>query len=169
MAYYFINPQAKNYVNELAGILAVDSGNLTRKLKELESEGVLVSVFSGNQKFYALNSRYPLLKELKKIFQSKYGLEETLKKRLKKLSGLKEAYLYGSFAKGGFGPESDFDLLLIGSHSTLEAQRAVVDLQNELQREINIVDLTEKDFLNRKKKKDEFIKNIFQEKIIKLI
>ena len=44
--------------------------------KELEEEGVLESSKRGNQKYYFLNKKYPLLKEVKKIFELKYGLRE---------------------------------------------------------------------------------------------
>lgn len=168
LGYYFLNNKAKKYLNELARILEVDPGNLDRKLKELKSEGLLNSEFSGNQRYYSLNSRYPFLKELKKIYGQKYGLEEIFRKNLEKLSGLKEAYIFGSYAKNEFKEESDIDLLLVGSHSSLEAQRLIADLQKKLQREINIVDLTEKELGERKKKKDEFLKNIFKGKILRI-
>ena len=67
LRFFFINSGEKGYVNELARILEVDPGNLSRKLKELESEGVLISEFSGKQRYYYLNKKYPLLKETKKI------------------------------------------------------------------------------------------------------
>lgn len=168
LGYYFINTGAKKYVNELAKILEVDPGNLDRKLKELESEGILNSEFSGKQRYYFLNPKYPLLAEVKKIYQVKYGLKELLAERLKKLPGLKKSYIFGSYANNKMEKESDIDLLFIGSHSSFQAQKAVLDLQKRFGREFNIVDLTEKEFISRKRKKDEFIRNIFKGKIIKI-
>lgn len=169
LGYYFLNSSAKKYVNELAKTLNVDPGNLDRKLKELEHEGVLSSEFSGKQRYYSLNNRYPLLKELKKIYLAKFGLKGLLRERLKKIFGLKEAYIFGSYAKEKIAPESDIDILLIGGHSVLEAQKAVLPLQKQFQREFNIVDLTEKEVAERKKNRDEFIVNIFKGKIIKVL
>ncbi|MCX5657789.1 MAG: hypothetical protein NTZ48_06155, partial [Candidatus Omnitrophica bacterium] len=63
----------------------------------------------------------------------------------------------------------DIDILLIGSHSVLAAQEAILPLQRQLQREFNAVDLTEEEFAKRKKNKDEFIADIFANKIIKII
>ncbi len=65
--YFFLNPQAKKYTNELARLFQVDPKNLDRKLKELEKEGLLKSEFLGKQRYFFINSRYPLLKEYKKI------------------------------------------------------------------------------------------------------
>ena len=169
LGYYFLNPERTHYINELANLLSVDPGNLFRKLKELEQEGVLISEARGNQKYFSLNKKYPLLHEVKKIYNAKYGITELLKKKIKKLKGLKSAWIFGSYAKDSFQQESDIDLLLVGSHSSLEAKRLILPLEKDLGREINIVDITEKDFESRKKKKDEFIKNIFSQKTIKIL
>lgn len=169
LGYYFLNSEAKKYVNELARILDADAGNLDRKLKELVRAGVLISEFSGNQRHYFLNHKYPLLKELKKIYDANFGLEESLRQVLKKMAGLKEAYIFGSYARGELSPGSDIDLLLIGSHSALDAQKTILPLQKRLQREFNVVDMTEKEFAEKKKKRDGFIKNILKNKTVKII
>jgi len=169
LGYFFINPSRFNYVNELAKILEADPGNLYRKLIEMEKEGILISEERGNQKYYGLNKKYPLLKELKRSYETKYGLVNLLKEKLSKLENLKEAYIFGSYAAGNFGQESDVDILLIGDHSPLEAKRTILPLQKVVGREINIIDISEKELKSRKKTNDDFIKNIFSKKTIKLI
>ncbi|MBU1180398.1 nucleotidyltransferase domain-containing protein [Patescibacteria group bacterium] len=169
LGYYFLNPDKKHYVNELAGMLEADPGNLFRKLQELQAEGILVSFKQGNQKYFGLNKKYPLLKEIKKTYNVKYGLTGRLKEIASRIKNLKEAYIFGSYAKNSLQQESDIDILLIGGHSALEAKRKILPLQNEIKREINIIDLTPKEFNLRKRRKDEFIKNIFSNKIIKLL
>lgn len=167
--YYFLNPEKKHYINELAKKLDLDPGNLFRKLKELESEGILISENQGNQKYYGLNKEYPLLKELKKIYQAKYELVNFLKEKLLPLNGLKEAYVFGSYASDSLQQESDIDILLIGNHSSINAKKLILPIQNDIGREINVVDMTPKEFKEKKRKKDEFIKNIFSEKTIKIL
>lgn len=169
LGYYFINPQAKHYVNELARLLAVDLGNLSRKLTQLEKEGILAAENMGNQKYYFLNKKYPLLKEVKSIYEKNYGLKESLVKILQNLKGLRAAYIFGSYVMGKLDRESDIDILLIGSHSALEAKKSILPLQRRLGREFNIIDFTEAEFKKRKKQKDEFIQNIFKNKIIRII
>lgn len=169
LRYYFINPRKKNYINELARILDADPGNLSRKLQEMEDEGILSSEFSGKQRYYFINKKYPLLKEAKKVFELKYGLGYLIACSLKKIKGIKEAYIFGSYAKGNFESVSDIDVLIIGSHPVIEATKAIMPLQERIRREINIVDLTEKEFQKKKKDKDEFIENIFNGKVIKIL
>jgi predicted nucleotidyltransferase len=167
--YYFLNTRAKHYINELAKVLKTDPGNLDRKLKELEKEGLFFSQKQGNQKYFSLNPKYPFLKETKKIYEGQFGLTKMLAQIFKKLKGLEAAYIFGSYAKNKLGPESDIDILLIGKHSSLEAQKLISPLEKKFHREFNIVDMAEKEFNKRKKNKDEFLDNVFKNKMIKLI
>lgn len=168
LGYYFLNPTKKHYINELAGILDVDPGNLFRKLKELETEGILISESKGNQKYFWLNKKYPLLKEIKRTYEAKYGIVNLFKKKLSQLNDIEEAYIFGSYANNSLQQESDIDILLIGNHSSLTAKRLILPLQEKIQREINIIDLTPAELALRQKQNDEFIKNIFSHKIIKI-
>lgn len=168
LGYYFVNPGQKHYINELADLLKIDPGNLFRKLKELEAEGILISETRGNQKYFGLNKKYPLLKEIKKTYEAKHGLVNLLKGKLTKLKGLKEAFIFGSYAKNSLQQESDIDILLIGNHSSLEAKRLILPLQQDFKREINLIDLAPADLKKRKKQHDDFISNIYSQKMIKI-
>lgn len=169
LGYFFINSQAEMYLNEMVRKFDIDRGNLVKKLAEWEKEGLLIKNKKGNLSLYKINRNYPFLREIKRIFEKSFGLESILKENLKKVKGIKTAIIFGSYAKDRLSAESDIDLLLIGSHSAIEAQKAILPLQKQLEREFNIVDLTEKEFAQRKKKGDEFIENIFAEKTIKII
>ncbi|HPY08852.1 MAG: nucleotidyltransferase domain-containing protein [Patescibacteria group bacterium] len=167
--YYFLNPKKTHYINELAKILEVDPGNLFRKLKELEKEGILKTEMIGNQRYFSLNEKSPLLGEYKKIFEARHGLPEILKNKLKEIKGLEEAYLFGSFVKGNFSEESDIDLLLVGKHKFALVSNLVNELEKKLGREINVVDFTKPELTSRLEKNDDFLKNVFAGKYIKLI
>lgn len=157
--YFFLNPQAKKYTNELARLLRVDPKNLDRKLKELEKEGLLKSEFSGKQRYFFLNRRYLLLKEYKKIILKTVGFEKKLAEKLAVLPGLADAYIFGSYVKDKMDAVSDIDILLVGSHSPIEAQRLILPFQKEIQREINIIDMSKKEFAVKKKSRQGFLKN----------
>lgn len=67
LGYFFANGKNSLYINEMSRTLGLDRGNLIKKLQTLEKEGILKSEFRGNQRYFSLNTRYPLLKEYKKI------------------------------------------------------------------------------------------------------
>lgn len=168
LGYYLINNGQKSYSLELARILSVDPGNLSRQLKELEKEGLMESEVVGRQRYFFLNKQYPLLSEIKRIHEVKFSLPLLLKEVLAPLGGLKEAYIFGSYAKGSLSADSDIDLLLIGSHDAFAARKAVLSLQKRLGREISIIDFSEEEYQN-KKNSDDFLKNVFGGQYVKIV
>lgn len=167
--YFLLNPEKKRYINELALLLSEDPKNVYRKLQDLEKEGILKSEFLGKQRYFYLNKNYPLLNEYKAIFFKKSGFEQKLKGALKKIKGINEAYLFGSYAKNKMDNNSDLDLLVIGSHSLIDVQKLIIKFQKEIGREINVINLSNEEFKKKKKNNNPFIKNIFSNKIIKLV
>jgi predicted nucleotidyltransferase len=110
-----------------------------------------------------------LLAETRKIFEAHFSLETTIKDTLKNLTGLEEAYIFGSYAKGKLSRESDIDLLLIGSHDPLAAKRLLLPIQKKLGREINALDFLPEEITKRRAAKDGLIMEIFSNKNIKVI
>ena len=169
LLYFLTNKKTAIHVNELARILDVDPSNLQKKLIELKSEGFLKIEREGNLVKYSLNSKYRFLKETEKMFMASYGLPQILRERLSKTEGLKQAYIFGSYAKGGFEADSDVDILLIGKHSSIETKKKIIGLQKQLGREFNIVDITEEELEQKLKDKNAFFTDIVAGEKIKII
>ena len=167
--YFFLNPEDKRYINELAKILDLDPKNLFRKLEELENEGLLGSEFRGKERFFFLNKSYSLLEHYCHIFLKTLGLEQELREIINNTEGIKEAYIFGSYARSKMDASSDIDILLIGNHSTLQVQKKINKLQKEVAREFNVISLSIKEFEKKKKQKNQFIENILKSKPIKLL
>lgn len=167
--YFFINPHENLYVNEISRNLNLDKRNLVKKIKELEEEGILKSENRGNLKFYSINKNYSLFKEYKNIISKTVGIEIDLKKIMQEVPGIREAYIYGSYAQGKINAHSDIDLLIIGSHNIIILQRKLNVLQGKINREINALNMDEREFKKRMKTQDPFLSGIFDKKYIKLI
>jgi predicted nucleotidyltransferase len=166
--YFFLHPEADMYINEIARRLDLDSGNLTRKLKEIEAEGILKSELRGNQRYYMINSEYPLIEQYKKIILSTVGIEPLLKKILKSVSGIQSAFLYGSYARDSMNAGSDIDLFVVGEHNTLALQKQIAIIQKTTDREINVFSIGSNEF-EKRKENDSFIKNVMKSKKIILL
>ncbi|MBU4512715.1 nucleotidyltransferase domain-containing protein, partial [Patescibacteria group bacterium] len=169
LGYFFLNPDARLYVNEIARKLSLDRGNLIKKLREAEKEGIFNSEFRGNQKYYSLNKKYPLYKEIQQLFLKTQGIERELKDGLSKIKDIKEAYLFGSYVKNKMDANSDIDILIVGEDDTMTTKKILNQIQKDFGREINAVEMTEKEFNKRRKNKDTFIADVFKNKFIKII
>ena len=112
--YFLINPHESLYVNELSRKLFLDKRNLVKKIKELELDGIMTHETRGNLKLYSINTHYPMYREYRKIIMANIGVEEQLKKILHGARGMKEVYIYGSYARDSMAPHSDIDILVIG-------------------------------------------------------
>ena len=167
--YYFLNPDAQAYINELARILELDPKNTETKLKEFEKEGLFKSEFRGKQRYFYLAKDNPVLEHYRQICLKTHNIEKRLKDMIGNIKGFKEAYLFGSYASNKMDSSSDIDLLAIGTHSVLELQRVIAKLQKDTGREFNVTNLSMKEFEAKKKNKDPFINSIFKTKIIRLV
>ncbi len=167
--YFFLNIHARHYINELARLLDLDPKNTDKKLKELEKQGVLRSEFSGKQRYFSLVKGSRFVKTYRELFLRTVGLESQLKKTLKPVLGLQEAYLYGSYAKNTMDTGSDIDILAIGKHSSIQLQKAIIPIQKKSGREINAISMTKQEFQEKKKKGNPFLTHVFSGKVIKLL
>ena len=167
--YFFINPHEELYVNEISKKLYLDKRNLVKKIKELEKEGIVKSHHRGNLKLSSINKDYPLYNEYRIIVVKTLGFEENIKRILMEVKGIKEAYIYGSYAKEKMDVHSDIDLLVIGNHGIVPLQKRVNKIQKEINREINITNMDEQEFKNRIKGRDFFITDVLKQKNIRVI
>ncbi len=167
--YYFLNPDSQHYINELARILELDPKNTETKLKEFEKAGFFKSEFRGKERYFFLSKDSPILEHYSQIFLKTYGIEKRLRDTLRSIKGLKEAYIFGSYANNKMDSSSDIDILAVGSHSVLELQRPISRLQKDMGREFNVTNLSPKEFALKKKDKSHFISRIFKGNTIRLI
>ena len=167
--YYFLNPEAEVYINELARILDLDPKNTETKLKELEKESFFKSEFRGKQRYFFLAKDNPVLEHYRQIFLKTHGIEKRLRDALSDIKGIKEAYIFGSYASNKMDSSSDIDILAIGTHSVLELQKVIVKLQKDTGREFNVTNLSPKEFEVKKKDENHFMNSVFKTKTIRLI
>jgi len=169
LAYYFANPAARLHLRDLAGRLNVDPSNLSKELGRLEREGLFRADVNGRQKYFQLNRSYPLFNEVRSIVAKTIGVVPLIGESLKKIEGIEEAYLYGSFARGQQDSASDIDVLVIGAPRTDTLAELVRKLERQLGREINYTLLSAKEFGARRARKDAFLTNIWHNKRVCLI
>jgi predicted nucleotidyltransferase len=169
LAYYFTNPAARHHLWDLAERLSIDLSNLSKELGRLGREGLFRSEVYGRQKYFQLNREYPLFDEARKIVAKTIGAAPLIAQSLKRIEGIDEAYLYGSFASNQQDPASDMDVLVIGAPREEVLAQVMRRLERQLGREINYTVLTPKEFGSRRARKDAFLENVWHNKRIPLV
>jgi predicted nucleotidyltransferase len=169
LAYYFTNPAARHHLRELAARLGIDPSNLSKELGRLEREGLFRSQVNGRQKYFQLNRDYPLFDEVHKIVTKTIGAVPVIAQTLKKIDGIDEAYLYGSFARNQQDAASDIDVLMVGAPSEEILARAIGRLERQLGRDVNYTVLTPKEFESRRARNDAFLNNVWHNERVSLI
>jgi predicted nucleotidyltransferase/DNA-binding HxlR family transcriptional regulator len=169
LAYYFTNPSARHHLRDLAERIGVDPSNLSKELRRLERDGLFKSEVDGRQKYFSLNRKYPLYAEVRRIVEKTIGAVPLLSQAIKKVTGVQEAYLYGSFARDQQDAASDIDVLLIGNPKTDDLAHEIEMLERKLGREINYTTLTREEFGSRRARKDAFLENVWHNKRVPLV
>jgi len=169
LAYYFANPAARHHLRDLADRLSVDPSNLSKELGRLERDGLFQSEASGRQKYFQLNREYPLFSEVRNIVAKTIGAVPLITQCLRKIEGIEEAYLYGSFARNQQDAGSDIDVLVIGVPGEELLAESVRKLEKQLGREINYTVLTRREFESRRERKGAFLENVWHNKRVSLI
>jgi predicted nucleotidyltransferase len=166
---FFTNPDQSFYIQEIGRILGKKPGIFQRTLNNLEKEGILVSEYKANARYFKTNKDYPLYKELKSIVFKTVGVSGGLKEALKKIGNINFSFIYGSYAKAKENYLSDIDLVVIGNPNEDLLIKELDKLEDALNREINYKLYSLKDFKKEIKEKEPFLLEILRDKKIMLI
>ena len=166
---FLTNPDQSFYIQEIGRILGKKPGIFQRTLNNLEKEGILVSEYKANARYFKTNKNYPLYKELKSIVFKTVGVSGSLKEALKNVGGINFSFIYGSYAKAKENYLSDIDLVVIGNPNEDLLIKELDKLEDALSREINYKLYSLKDFKKEIKEKEPFLLEILTDKKIMLI
>ena len=169
LSLFFTNPDKSYYMQEIGRILNKKPGVFQRTLNNIASEGILVSEYRANSRYFKVNKNNPIYKELKSIIFKTIGLAGSIKQSLEELNNLKLAFIYGSYAKNIENYLSDIDILIIGNPDEKILINKLDSLEKKLQREINYKIFSYMDLKKEILEKEPFIINILENKKIMLV
>ncbi len=164
LIHYFSRPDSELYVREAARAIDSDPSNLLRELNRLEQLGIFQSDTRGKQKYYKLNKRHPLYKELRNIVAKTVGIENQLLKIVEHFKEIRLSFIYGSYASEKEKADSDVDLFLIGKINIDLLAGEISELENRIGREINFRIYSENEFEKAVRDNNSFILNILKNK-----
>ena len=158
-----LNPESTFNINELSRRTGFSLRGVEKELKNLLTGGILRREVSGNQHLYQLDQLCPIYQEIKAIITKTVGLTELVKQALISVEKkIERAFIYGSFASGDYGNESDVDLFVVTELSGLKLAELLGEVQNEIGRSINVSQFTADEFSQRKEQNDHFLKRVLE-------
>jgi len=161
--FFVFNPKAEYYTREIERAINEPFDPMRRELIRLESIGLLKSRVSGRQKYYSVNSEYPIFPELKSIIFKTIGLGDALKGIAKDRNDIEIAFIYGSYAKDSENVDSDVDIFILGDIASKDLQQMISKLETEVKREINPVVYSVREFKEKIKAKNHFLVSLLKE------
>ena len=164
LALLLLRPDESLYVREIARVTGISVGSLHRELKLLVDGGLLTRTASGNQVRYQTDRACPIYEELAGIFRKTAGLADVLRELLEPLERkVTLAFVFGSVAQGKAGPDSDIDLLVVGSTSFASVVEACHAGTRQLGREVNPVVMPRAAFRDKIRHGDRFVSRVARE------
>lgn len=156
-----LHPDTSYHVRELARLTGTSAGTLHKELTRLTAGGVLRRQEVGNQVRYSADRDCPVFEELASILRKTSGLTDVLAEALSSVEkDLVLAFVFGSVARGEQQSGSDVDVMLVGDLGFADAVQVLHPVQATLQREINPVVYSLKEFRRRAASDDSFVREI---------
>ncbi len=161
--------ERKVYGRELARELGMNQKTVQNRLNTLEDEGFLKSVMKGRTKEFELNKKDILARkliaaaEVRKFYNllsSSFEVKEIVSDVLQKTAGY--MIIYGSFAEGNWGEDSDLDILLINSDSKDKVKK----IREKYSREIHFMFMNIEEFIEGIESQEPYIKEILGNHVI---
>lgn len=132
--YFFMNPTAKLRVRQIEKTLKLPLPSVIRYCKELEKEGILKTIKTGNIIFYAANRISETYLLEKKLFNIKQIHHSDLLDYIKESLNNPVIILFGSYEKGEDTENSDIDLYVeTPSKKSINLEKFEKILQRKIQ------------------------------------
>lgn len=158
-----IQPDKWWYLSELADFLHTRPSSLQRELAALVRSGILEQRRDGRRKYFKAETRSPIFRDLRSIFEKTVGLVPTLRMALKSLADkIACAFVYGSVARGEERATSDVDLMVIGNVGLAELAPSLRKAEKRLGREINVTNYSVDELRKKVAQKDHFLTTVFK-------
>jgi len=174
LALFLENLGQSFFVREICRQINERIHSVRRELDNLEKFGLLISKVKDQKKYYQLNQDFPIINELKALFdKSKLLVERLIGQKVLKLEGLKYLALTGQFTlpsgQAGGAASISTDVLLVGKISRESLEKFISDLEKVYNKQIRYTYFTNQEFALRKDLTDKFLYSILNGKKVVLV
>lgn len=161
---FLFEPSNSFNINEVAKKAKVSVFPAKQYCDSFLKDEILLIENVGNQRRFSLNNKNPYVKELKRTF-SLLKLEEL---GIEKIIDKEKAHslaIYGSFASGEYGKNSDLDIIVIGERSDINF-RQVTEIEKSLNIEIQLSIYNWVKWRKMEKEKNAFVEEVQKKHVL---
>ena len=141
---FFINPETRAYLRELAKEFGESTNSVRLELNRLTKANLLVSHNHGRTILYNANKEHSFFRDIQNIALKYVGIDRIAADMVQSLGEVKSAYIIGDYAKGI--DSGIIDLVLIGEVNQEILQQLIEKTEKLINRKIRPMILTEKEF-----------------------
>ncbi len=149
----FLHPDREQTIADLEQATAIPQQTVSREVNRLLDAGLLDGRRLGRLHLVKPNQASPYFPELAGLLLKALGPRSVLAERLSRISGIEDAYIFGSWARRYEGepgaPPGDIDLVVIGEPDIDEVYEATRNAGAVLGQEVNAVILTPEEWRDR--------------------
>ncbi|WP_214318489.1 MarR family transcriptional regulator [Nonomuraea sediminis] len=142
LAWLYLHPENEYSTTDLAERVSVSQSTVSREADRLLSAGLITERRHGNLRLIRADTDTVVAKPLTDLLAVTYGPAAVLPPLLERIPGIREAYVYGSwaarYANVAGPPPRDVDVLVVGSADDDELYDAARTAERTLGREVNI-------------------------------
>lgn len=156
-------PEKWWYLSELAAFLHTRPSSLQRELRSLERCGLLQQRKDGRRAYFRAETRAPIFRELRGVFEKTAGLVPTLAAAIRPFDDkIVCAFMYGSVARHEEHATSDVDLMVIGKVGLGDLAPSLRRAEKRLGREVNVTNYSVDEFRKRVVQGDHFLTTVLK-------
>ena len=142
IAWIMLHPEQEASLTEIAQATKTSSPTVMREVDRLAAAGLVHETRRGNQRLVRADTDNPVFEPLSALMAVTFGPVPVLRSLLESIDGVREAYIYGSWAarydqQPGAVP-GDIDVLVIGSSDLDELDEVAATAGQRLGREVSI-------------------------------
>jgi predicted nucleotidyltransferase len=161
-----LSPDRPFFQRELARLTGEPYNGVVQALHRLVRDGLVTTGSVGSKPAFYANRESPYFEEFQRIAIKSLGIAESLD--TSGIVAIKVA-VFGSFAKGVAGPQSDIDVLVVGSEPTPgAAAAALVEISRKLGHPVNVVVYEHARYLQEREDPASFVSAVASAPVVNL-
>jgi predicted nucleotidyltransferase len=154
---FLFNPGREYYLREIVRMTGENYNAVRRELANLESFGLVTGERKGNQQYYTVDPAFFLYDELRKIVFKSEGIARVMQENPAPGAAVACMFIYGSFARGDAGKQSDIELFITGDIAERDILPLIQKSKEAVHRDINYTLMRPEEFRNKKASGDPFV------------